>query len=106
MSIEQIILKCQKQGIRLFLDEGKLCYDAPAGVMSVETREELSNAKGDLIRFLNENKSPVINDRENLNVEFNLTNIQLAYTVGKGELYDFGQTDCKIYCEIKYPIID
>ncbi|MCD0020313.1 hypothetical protein HK310_00735, partial [Streptococcus agalactiae] len=37
MSIEQIILKCQKQGIRLFLDEGKLCYDAPAGVMSVET---------------------------------------------------------------------
>lgn len=106
MSIEQIILKCQKQGIRLFLDEGKLCYDAPAGVMNAEIREELSNAKGDLIRFLSENESPVITDRENLNVEFNLTNIQLAYTVGKGDLYDFGQTDCKIYCEIKYPIID
>ncbi|HHA5274587.1 TPA: condensation domain-containing protein, partial [Enterococcus faecium] len=100
------ILKYQKQGIRLFLENGKLCYNSPKGVMNKAIQEELSKIRDELIDFLAKSCSPVIIDKENLNEEFDLTNMQLAYTVGKGELYKYGQTNCKIYCEIKYPVID
>ncbi|MED5788290.1 condensation domain-containing protein [Streptococcus anginosus] len=106
MSIEKTILKYQKQGIRLFLENGKLCYNSPKGVMNKAIQEELSKIRDELIDFLAKSCSPVIIDKENLNEEFDLTNMQLAYTVGKGELYKYGQTNCKIYCEIKYPVID
>lgn len=106
MNINDIILKYQRKGILLYLKEGKLFYEAPKGVLDNESKKEIKLLKEDIVHFLEKNKEKVIIDNENKYKPFNLTDIQSAYMLGSNDTYKYGGTNCKVYSEFKYPLLN
>lgn len=52
MSTVAFITELRKQGIRIWVEEGRLLFSAPNGVMTPEIRQELAARKGELTTFL------------------------------------------------------
>ena len=52
MTAEKIILKYQEKGVKLFLNEDKLQFSGPKGIIDDDARKELQAYKDDIITYL------------------------------------------------------
>ena len=105
-NLSELISKLRNEGIYLFEENGKLKYKSNIHHLNKQVLNLLSKNKERILQILNmENKisSLVKSQYEN---SFPLTEIQLAYIMGKGDFYKYGNTSCHVYIEVVYPKLD
>lgn len=108
MNIRKLISSYGNFGIKLWLDNGRLKYSAPAGVMTDERKDDIRRYKGDIIAYLKENQiiGSITHKEGERYANFSLTPIQESYIIGKTGAYEYGGIGCQIYVEADFTDID
>lgn len=103
-SVENLIQKFESQGIHLYADGEKLRYKAAKELMTPEILSELKAHKSELLAALQKKDESVTLtiDRANRFEPFPLTDVQSAYLMGRGNLFEYGGVSCHVYLELKY----
>ncbi len=106
-NIPELMEKFHHRKIRLWLDEGRLRYQAPKGEMKGADIQILKKNKEDIVEWLELNSRSVeLTVTEDNYEAFPLTDIQLAYSLGKNPNLNYGGVSCHTYMEIEYPDLD
>ncbi|SOD62666.1 pyochelin synthetase [Streptomyces zhaozhouensis] len=105
MKAQQIVSDLEKDGIRLWAEDGQLRFRAPRGVLTEERRALLRAHRDEVLTHLTARAGAarVVPDRAAAHAPFPLTDIQAAYLVGRGEAYGYGGVACHVYLEMAYP---
>lgn len=107
MTAEEILLKYQKQGVELYLDDMNLRYRAYKNILTEEDKQLLRENKSGIVKYLsNHSDSRIIVDDVNKYEKFPLTDIQTSYFLGQKGYYQYGGTSCKVYTEIEFERLD
>lgn len=105
--IGALVKEYEESGIKLYTEDRKLKFKAPAGVMTDERKGVLKKYKDMIITYLQfENETVLISDTENRYSIFPLTNIQNAYLMGREGGYKYGGVSCHAYGELILPYTD
>lgn len=92
--------------MKLFLNEDKLQFSGPKGIIDDDARKELQAYKDDIITYLKSHKGQVVCDKTQRFLPFEMTDIQVAYVIGRNRTYQYGGIGCKIYAEYEFPKLD
>ncbi|MGO5092390.1 amino acid adenylation domain-containing protein [Clostridium sp. LCP25S3_F10] len=105
--MKELLREYNKIGVKLWVENDKLHFKAPKGVLDDIKKAELKEKKDEIIKYLKAISSNKIkHDKENRYSTFPLTDIQTAYLVGRNNAYDYGGVGCKVYAELTSDIID
>lgn len=107
MNIANIVNDFEALGVYLWAENDQLKFKAPAGVLQESHKQTLKQHKVQLIEFLSD---PVVEaiqpDLNNRYEPFPLTDLQLAYLVGRTNAIDYGGVGCHSYIELDLPKTD
>ncbi|MCH2042447.1 MAG: amino acid adenylation domain-containing protein, partial [Saccharospirillaceae bacterium] len=107
MNIASMVSDFETLGVYLWCEQNQLKFKAPKGVLTEEHKQQLRSRKSELIEFL---ADPVVEaivpDPDNRHETFPLTDLQLAYLVGRNEVIDYGGVGCHSYIELDLPALD
>ena len=80
MNIEKLIKEYGNYGIRLWLENDKLRFKAPSGIMTEERKNDIRRYKEDIISYLKENElsGRIVHKEEDRYSDFSLTPIQAS----------------------------
>jgi pyochelin synthetase len=108
ISVEELIADLRRTGVRLWEEAGRLRYRAPKGVLTPDRLDALRDNKEAVIAWLRETDSPVVlrPDHDARYDPFPLTDVQAAYLLGRGQVFEYGGVACHVYLEIHYPRLD
>ncbi|MGW1286266.1 amino acid adenylation domain-containing protein [Streptomyces sp. NPDC002586] len=101
-SAQQLIDRIEMRGVDLWLEDGKLRFKAPTGAFGPELREQVAARRDEVIAVLAVREAPV-QDPDNANQPFPLTDVQAAYLVGRTDAYEDGGVGCHGYAEFILP---
>lgn len=95
-------------GVRIWLEQGKLNYSAPRGVVTPELLSEMKQHKIALIALLQEQQAtPLLQLCPDERYEpFPLTDVQSAYLLGRNDAFSYGGVACHLYLVLRYPDLD
>ena len=107
MSIATIIAEFENRGVYLWAEQENLKFKAPAGVMNNQLVQLLKDNKPALLEYLTDPVMTAIesNTRDKLK-PFPLTDLQLAYLVGRTSAIEYGNVGCHSYIELDLPELD
>ncbi|OCC14041.1 non-ribosomal peptide synthetase [Streptomyces sp. PTY087I2] len=105
MNAQRIVTDLEKDGIRLWEEEGQLRFRAPQGALTEERRALLRGNREEVLSYLAERAqaTQLTPDPAAANQPFPLTDIQAAYLVGRGGAYGYGGVACHVYVELSHP---
>jgi pyochelin synthetase len=107
MNIVNIISDFEALGIYLWTDKGQLKFKAPSGVMNDTRKQTLSLNKEALVEYLCDPVMDTVqSDPENKYKPFPLTDLQLAYLVGRNNVIEYGGVGCHSYIELDLPELE
>lgn len=107
MNIETLLSTCEEQGILLWAEDEALRFKAPAGRLTPQLKQQLKDHKATILAYLNGQKSSGLrHDAEGRYQPFELTDLQLAYLVGRSSHYQYGGVGCHSYIELALPETD
>ncbi|MEU5859312.1 amino acid adenylation domain-containing protein [Nocardiopsis dassonvillei] len=96
----QLLAELHDLGVHLWVEEGRLRFRAPRGVLDPALRERLSARREGLIARLQEASDAVRHDAEGRHDPFPLTDVQSSYLLGRGGAFDYGGSPCQVYAEM------
>ncbi len=105
-SIEILLSELNRLDIKLWIENGRLRFNAPAGAMSESLRDEIKACKSDLVRLLenttDDHAAKITPDPEHRFDPFPLTRIQQAYWIGRSDnTFELGGVSAHVYAEIE-----
>ncbi|KZN33823.1 non-ribosomal peptide synthetase [Pseudoalteromonas luteoviolacea] len=107
MTIASIIADFESRGVYLWADQGNLKFKAPAGVMTSALKTQLKDNKAALIDYLSNPVMAAIEpNHADRHQPFPLTDLQIAYLVGRNNAVEYGGVGCHSYIELDLPSID
>lgn len=107
MTIANIIADFESYGVYLWADQGNLKFKAPAGVMTPALKSQLKDNKAALIDYLSDPVMAAIEPNHADRYQpFALTDLQVAYLVGRNNAVEYGGVGCHSYIELDLPNID
>ncbi|WP_035242665.1 amino acid adenylation domain-containing protein [Desulfobacter vibrioformis] len=103
-SITELITRLRSQGISLSKKDDTLRYKAPQGTLKDSDLQSLKLHKTDILEFLRAESEPVsvVPDPDSRFAPFSLTDVQVAYLLGRSDAFEYGGVACHIYLEINY----
>ncbi|AZS50298.1 amino acid adenylation domain-containing protein [Entomomonas moraniae] len=105
--VETLVTELSSQGVLLWAEGEQLKFKAPAGVITDHHKQHLTANKLAIIEYLqNINNNNIEHDAEGRYQPFPLTDLQLAYMVGRSNLYEYGGVGCHSYIELALPDTD
>lgn len=105
--VETLVTELSSQGVLLWAEGEQLKFKAPAGVITDHHKQHLTANKLAIIEYLqNINNSAIVHDADGRYQPFPLTDLQLAYMVGRSNLYEYGGVGCHSYIELALPKTD
>jgi len=104
-SIAKIINELAASGIVLWVDGDELRFKAPVGQFSPQQRDILKVRKQEFIEHLKA-ANTIQEDAASRHEPFPLTDLQLAYVVGRRDNYELGGVGCHNYLELDMPPLD
>ncbi|WFE32726.1 non-ribosomal peptide synthetase [Micromonospora sp. WMMD975] len=102
----ELIADLRDLGMQLWADDGQLRFRAPKGVLTPERRELLTANREAVLACLDAETTTVTPDPEHEHDPFPLTDVQLAYLLGRRDAFDYGDVPCQVYAEMEYPSLD
>lgn len=109
MNPAELIAELTRDGVRLWEEGGKLRYRAPAGTLGPDRVNRLREHRDAVLTTLREQAAmpvAVVPDLDARLEPFPLTDVQAAYLVGRGDVFDHGGVACHVYLEIGYPDLE
>lgn len=106
MKIKELVQKYELLGVHLWVENGKLKFRTNKGILTEEHKKELIANKADIINYLSEKDNIEIKHSHNQLEPFPLTDLQLAYLVGRKSVYDYGGVGCHAYAELSMEVMD
>lgn len=107
MTIASIIADFESRGVYLWANQGNLKFKAPAGVMTAALKTQLQDNKAALIDYLSDPVMAAIEPNYADRYQpFPLTDLQVAYLVGRNNAVEYGGVGCHSYIELDLPNID
>ncbi|XKK38855.1 amino acid adenylation domain-containing protein [Nocardiopsis sp. ARC36] len=105
MNAHQLVSEMEKDGIRLWEDDGALRFRAPKGVLTEERKALLRENRAEVLAHLTARRlaTRITPDPQSAGTPFPLTDIQAAYLVGRGSAYGYGGVACHVYVELSFP---
>lgn len=94
---ERLVEKCRSMDITIWAEEGRLRFKAPKGALTPELKKELSEAKNEIIKYLESTDSITVTE---------LTALQTAYVVGRQNSYALGDITANYYVEYSVRDLD
>lgn len=106
--IKELIAHCQRNGMKLWTEDGKLKYKASEAFLKSDVLVRLKENKEGLIEYLEkENKEEsLIQDRAGRYEPFLLSDVQSAYVLGRNNNFSYGGVACHNYMELNYDKLD
>lgn len=100
----ELITQLRSKGISLSRKDDKLRYKAPQGVLKESDLQALKLYKTDILDLLQAEAEPVtvIPNPNSRFDPFPLTDVQVAYLLGRRNAFEYGGVSCHIYLEINY----
>lgn len=98
MKINEMIREIRNRGISIWCENGKIHYIKKNGKLDEDIKEILIENKMEIISHLEE-------DRERFK-NFPLTDIQMAYLLGRRGSFEYGDVASHLYLELDYPLLD
>jgi len=105
MGTASFIKQMEDMGIHLWVEDEKLKFRAPEGVVDEKIRESLKANKQAIIVYFKDRMAPV-HEEENRYDFFELTDIQASYLLGSSDAYGLGETGCTVYAVLDTPRLD
>ncbi len=102
----ELIADLRDLGMQLWADDGQLRFRAPRGVLTPERREQLTANREAVLACLDAETATVTPDPEHQHDPFPLTDVQLAYLLGRRDAFDYGDVPCQVYAEMEYQSLD
>ncbi|CZF82415.1 non-ribosomal peptide synthetase [Grimontia marina] len=108
MTAFELVESLQNRGVQLWVEDNNLRFKAPKGVLTSELKSLLSFKKPDVIDLLNQASEETVltTHPEDRFEPFPLTDLQLAYIVGRRDNYELGGVGCHSYIELEMPRLD
>lgn len=104
MNIQSLLKSFTEKGILIWIDQEKVKYRAPKGIMKPSDIQTLKDNKNEIITYLN-SKTKLKHDEKNRYKDFDLSDMQKAYAIGRQPQQELGGLGCKSYTEIKMPLL-
>jgi len=103
-----LLASLESIGIQLWLEDSRLRYRAPKGLMTPERLESLRARRDELIEILRSEAEPaaVVHDPRDRFMPFPVTDVQDAYLRGRSPGYPYGGVGCHGYGELRFTDID
>jgi amino acid adenylation domain-containing protein len=100
----ELITRLRNDGVSLSRKNEQLHYKAPKGILQESDLQALKLYKTDILEFLQEESEPVtvVPDPNSRFAPFPLTDVQVAYLLGRSNAFEYGGVACHIYLEINY----
>ncbi|MGH2507500.1 MAG: condensation domain-containing protein, partial [Ktedonobacteraceae bacterium] len=114
MNLDNLMKYFTSRNIHVWLEDGQLRYRAPKGAINPEIREILSENKATIYAYLTAEKqaeqifpfSQIEPNHAQRDRPFPLTDLQLAYWVGRGAALKGGDVGDHLYVEVDIPALD
>lgn len=108
-----LLAKLSLAGVKLWVEEGKLRYRAPKGVLTSQLRTELEQNKVEILAQLSQPKQDptsslpqIIPAPKQKHLPFPLTDIQQAYLIGRSKAFELGNIASHYYFEMEAEELD
>ena len=96
MGTASFVKQMEEMGIHLWVEDEKLKFRAPEGVVDEKIRESLKANKQAIIVYFKDRMAPVHEEEDRYDF-FELTDIQASYLFGSSDAYGLGETGCTVY---------
>ncbi|WP_213451843.1 amino acid adenylation domain-containing protein [Rhizomonospora bruguierae] len=108
LSADELIADLRRTGVQLWEEAGRIRYRAPKGVLTPDRLDALRANRDAVIASLRDADPPVVlrPDPDARYDPFPLTDVQAAYLLGRGQVFEYGGVGCHVYLEITYPRLD
>lgn len=93
------------RNIYLWTDNGALKFKAPAGAMTNDDKAMIKENRDAVISYL-EKLTTITHDANHRYDDFPLTDLQLAYSLGRSNIYEYGGVGCHSYLELEMAELD
>lgn len=103
MKISTLLTELSRLGVTLWAEDGQLRFKAAAGVMTEDWRARLREHKSALLAHLHARDAATRHDEAGRHQPFEVTDLQLAYLVGRNGGYELGGVGCHSYIELRAP---
>jgi len=113
--VDALLADLGSRDIRLWVEDGRLRFNAPEGAMTADLRQELTRRKGELVDLLGTppagEKAPataIAPDPAHAGDPFPLTNLQRAYWIGRSDpdSFELGGVSAHVYFELEGEKLD
>lgn len=98
MEVSKLIQNMREQGIGIWTEGGKIRYLKKDGKLDDDIKDILIYNKKEIISYFEE-------ERERFD-KFPLTDIQMAYLLGRKNSFEYGDVASHLYLELDYPALD
>ncbi len=104
VKVLELITRLRNEGVILSKKDNQLHYKAPRGILKESDLKALKLYKTDILELLQSEseKVSVLPDLNSRFAPFPLTDVQVAYLLGRNEAFEYGGVACHIYFEINY----
>lgn len=104
MNISDFVAELESLGIELWREKDRLCFRAPAGMMTETLKQQLRDHKPALLAYLPQegDEQAIVCDREGRLDPFPLTETQQAWFVGRHGAFAFGGLPCRGFLEVHF----
>ncbi len=108
MNLSTMIADLKAKGIHLWVDAQRLRFKAPVGALTDDIRQAIGARKQAFIDHLStsQHQARIPADPENRHEPFPLTDLQIAYIVGRRSNFELGGVGCHSYIELELPRLD
>lgn len=93
------------RNIHLWTENGNLKFKAPAGALTADDRKAIADNRQAVISYL-DSLTTVTHDENHRYDDFPLTDLQLAYSLGRSNIYEYGGVGCHSYIELETDSLD
>lgn len=108
MTAAALVAELEALGVRIWEENGDLCFRAPRGVMHEERRAAVRGNRALVIEHLRRQaEAAIIRPAPEERYEpFPLTDVQSAYLVGRQDIFAYGGVGCQVYAELRLEEVD
>ncbi len=107
MDTKKLIIDLYNKGIEFWVEKGELHYRTKTKIQD-DDKVKIYRNKNEIIDVLQSGKKILIQDYDSTKPyeEYNLTEIQSAYLLGRGKYFKYGEVSSHVYFEVKFPLLE
>lgn len=105
-SVAELVADLGASGVLLWEEDGRLRFRAPPGALGERQKAIIRSRRDEFVAYLADGGDVLRPDPGDRHEAFPLTDLQLAYIVGRRDNYELGGVGCHNYLELAFPPLD